>query len=53
MDKQYRFIISGSMLLLLTNCGLFSPAQDVDVSDDPVEMPEEQAESVEDMEEVS
>src|SRR5690625_6476641 len=53
MDKQYRFIISSSMLVLLTSCGLFSPAQDVDVSDDPVEMPEEPAESGEDMEEVS
>src|SRR5690625_4513690 len=53
MDKQYRFIISSSTLVLLTGCGLFSPAQDVDVSDDPVEMPEEPAESVEDMEEVS
>src|SRR5690625_1984269 len=53
MDKQYRFIISGSILVLLTGCGLFSPAQDVDVSDDPVEMPEEPAESVEDMEEVA
>ena len=36
MDKQYRFIISGSILVLLTGCCLFSPAQDVDVSDDPV-----------------
>src|SRR5690625_6196169 len=53
MDKQYRFIISGGMLVLLTSCGLFSPAQDVDVSDEIVEMLEEPAESVEGTEEIS
>ena len=40
------------MLMLLTGCGFLSPSQDVDVTEEPVEVSEETTDSVEDVEEI-
>lgn len=40
------------MLMLLTGCGFLSPSQDVDVTEEPVEVSEETTDSVEDVKEI-